>query len=58
MRRGMRNPRGLEIRYYAAHIIDINDYFSVLPRAKASDKICKTEFDKKLNSMHNSWSSQ
>ena len=40
-------------------MIDLNDYLYVLPGAKASEKICKTELNGiVLNRMPNSWSSQ
>ena len=37
-------------------MIDLNGYFSVLPGAKSSEKICETELNViLLNSMPNSW---
>ena len=47
MRRRMREPRELKVRCYSASLIDLNEYFSDLPGAKASDKI--GEKDQKLN---------
>ena len=31
MRRGTKKPRGLKVRFYAAHLIDLNDYLTVFP---------------------------
>ena len=48
----MRKMSGLNVRLYAARMIDINEYLSVLPGAKASDKICGMELNEVLfNSM-------
>ena len=59
MCRGMKNPRGFKVRFYAACIIDLNKYFSVLPGAKESDECFETEFnDIVLNSMPNIWTRQ
>ena len=43
----MKKPPGIKVRSYAACIIDLNEYLSVLPVAKESDKICETEFNNK-----------
>ena len=52
----MRKMSGLNVRLYAARMIDINEYLSVLPGAKASDKICGMELNEVLfNSMPNIW---
>ena len=40
MHRGMRNPRGLKVRRYAARLICPSEYLAVLLRVKASDQIC------------------
>ena len=45
MRRGMRNLCGPKTRYYAACIIDLNDYLDIFHGAKASDNICETELN-------------
>ena len=39
MRRGTNKPRSLEVIRYGAHMIDLNDYFSVSPGEKEIDKI-------------------
>ena len=52
----MRNPRELKVRFYAASLIGINEYFYALPGAKASYKICETKLNENLlNSMSNIW---
>ena len=59
MRRRMKKPRGLKVRRYADHIIDLNKYLSVLPGAKEGDTFCETEINENLlNIMTNSWISQ
>ena len=42
MRHGMRHPRELKVMWYAAHMIDINEYFSDFPVAKTNEKIDET----------------
>ena len=42
MRRVIREPRGLNVRCYAAHMINLNDNLDVLPGAKASERIFDT----------------
>ena len=39
MRLVMKNPRGLKLRWYAARMIDINEYFSMFPGAKVNDDL-------------------
>ena len=52
----MRNPLGLKVRHYTAHMIKINQYLAALPGEKAMDKICEMEFnDILLNRMPNRW---
>ena len=46
MSHGMKNPRGLKLGRYAVDVIDLNEYLSVLPGEKASDKNCETELNK------------
>ena len=59
MRHRMRNPQGLKVRSYADHLVDINEYLAVFPRANISDKICVTKLNEfLLNNMTNSWSKQ
>ena len=48
MRCGIRNQRGLKGRRYAAHTIDIHEYLSFLPGAKASVNFGETEFNEIL----------
>ena len=36
--RGMRTPRELKLRRFADHMIDINEYLTVFPGAKESEK--------------------
>ena len=56
MRHRMRNPHGLKLRRYAAHMNDLNVYLDVLPGTKKSDKICETELNEMfLNIMPNIW---
>ena len=42
---GMSNPNVLNVRCYAAHIIEINEYLAVFPGVKESDKIGETELE-------------
>ena len=48
MCRIMRKPCGLEVRRYAACMIDIKDYLDFFPGAKASEKNCETELNEIL----------
>ena len=41
MLHGMRKPRGLKVRRYAAPMIDINEYLDVLPGANASENFVR-----------------
>ena len=43
MIRGMSNPRGLKVRYYAACMIDLNQYLDVFPGEKAGGNVFETE---------------
>ena len=55
----MKKPSYLKFRRSAARMNNLNEYLSILPRAKTSDKICDTELNELLlNSMTNSWSRQ
>ena len=59
MYREMKNPHGLKFRYYTDHMIDLKNYFSVLPVTKAGDKICETDLNEiLLNRMSIIWSRQ
>ena len=52
----MRNPLGLKVRHYTAHMIKLNQYLSVLTGEKAIDTICEMECnDILLNRMPNIW---
>ena len=56
MRRIMRKPHELKVRYYTDYIIDINEYLAVCPGAKASENICETKLNKIiLDSMKTYW---
>ena len=46
---GMRKPRKLKVRCYAAHLIDLNYYFDSFPGSKSSDKIGETELHEILS---------
>ena len=48
MCRGTRNPLGLKVRKYTAHMIKINEYLDVLHGEKAIDKICEMEFNETI----------
>ena len=57
MRRGMKKPRALTVRRYAARLINLNEYLASFPGDNLNDKIGVTELnDILLNSMPNSWS--
>ena len=43
MRRRMSKPRDLIVRYYAARMIDLNDYLTACPGGKAIYNIGETE---------------
>ena len=42
---GMRNPREIKFRCYAARMTDINEYLSIFSRSKESKKIRDTELN-------------
>ena len=46
MRRGMRKPRGLEMRSYATCIIDINYYLDAFPGSKSGEKLVRRNWMK------------
>ena len=55
----MKKPRSLKLRYYAARLIDLNEYLASFPGANMTDKIGVTEInDILLNSMPKSWYKQ
>ena len=55
----MRKPRGLKVRLYVAHLLDLNDYLDSLPGSTLFDKIGVTKLNEiLLNIMPNSWSKQ
>ena len=57
IRRGMKKPHKLRVRFYAAHPTDINEHLDTFPGLKTSDKICDMEFNEiLLNSIPNVWS--
>ena len=59
MRRIMRNPHGLKVRCYAAHLIDLNEYLALFPGVNLTDKIGMTDLNGVLlNIMPNSWIKQ
>ena len=59
MRRGMRKPRGLKVIFYAARLIELNEYLYVFLGEKIGNKFFVTELDEiLLNSMANSWRNQ
>ena len=59
MRRGIRKPLKLNVRRYAARLIDLNEYLAAFPVARASDNIGETDLNEiLLNSMPNGWSNQ
>ena len=39
MRCRMKKPRSLKVRYYAARLIDLNEYLASLPGSTLADKI-------------------
>ena len=59
MRRGMKKPRALTVRRYAACLIDLNEYLAPFTGETLTDKISVTKSNETLlNSMLNSWSKQ
>ena len=57
MRRGMKKTRALTLIYYAARLVDLNEYLASFPGATLNDNIGVTELNEiLLNSMHNRWS--
>ena len=59
MLRVMRKPCESESRCYPDRMINLNEYFSVLPGAKARDKIDEIKWNENiLNIMANMWSKQ
>ena len=48
MRHEMNNPCGLKLTFYDARLVGINQYLSVFPGVKESDKIWNTELNKIL----------
>ena len=56
MRRRMRKMRILNVRRYAARLIDLNKYLDSFPGGKLSGKLGVTELNELfLNSMPNTW---
>ena len=56
MRRCMIKTLSLNVRRYAARLIDLNEYLESFPEVTINDKIGITEINKKLlNSIPNSW---
>ena len=59
MRHRIKIPFSIKVRCYAAHLIDLNEYFDSFPGATLYDKINVTELSGIiLNIMPNSWSKQ
>ena len=59
MRRGMKKPRRLTVRRYAARLIDINEYLASFLRETLNDKIGITELNGiLLNSVPKIWYKQ
>ena len=59
MLHGMRKPGGLKLRWYAAHLIYLNDYLSVFSGEKTSGFFCEMELNEiLLNIMPNNWIKQ
>ena len=57
MRRGIKKPRSLTVRCYAAHLIDLNEYLASFLGANLTDKIGVTKLNKILiSSIPNIWS--
>ena len=56
MLQGMKNPCGLKVRFYAAHMIDCNKCLALVNWEKASDNTCESELNEiLLNRIPNSW---
>ena len=59
MRRGIKKPRSLTVRRYAARLIYLNEYLASFPGANLTDKIGVTDLNEiLLNSTHNRWYKQ
>ena len=59
MRRIMRKPCGLKVRWYAAHLIDINKYLDLSLGATLPEKIGVTKLNRIfIISMPKIWSKQ
>ena len=59
MCRGMEKPHSLNVRRYAARLIDLNGYLVYFTGANLTDNIVVTKLNEiLLNSMPNSWSKQ
>ena len=54
----MRKSHKLKVRCYAARLIDINEYLSVLPGVKAGNNISETELNEILLSSISNGSSK
>ena len=37
---GMSNPRELSVKHYADHVVEVDEYFTVLPGTEASENVC------------------
>ena len=56
MRCGIKKPRALTVRRYAARLIDLQEYLAFIPRENLNDKINITALNKiLLNIIPNSW---
>ena len=55
----MRKPHKLKVRRYVARLIELNNFLSLFPGAKLTEKIKVAKINEiLLNSMPNSWSKQ
>ena len=59
MCRGMKKPRSLTVRRYAAHLIGLNEYLASFPGETLTDKIGVNKLNEiSLNSIYTSWYKQ
>ena len=48
MRRVINKSRSFKIKHHRARLIDLDDYLSVFPGAKATYKTCETELNENV----------
>ena len=59
MRRCIKKPRSLKVKFYVAHLLDLNEYLASFPEANMTDKFGVIELnDILLNRIPNSWYKQ